>query len=105
MPSGPSDIGIDDTALLLVEQLEVGVDLEERIIKNTDGTFADGQLIDPIYSFSVKGRGASPKDVGAVASGITSLTGGKTIINKVKDSEKNDDYQSFEFSGQNFPSA
>lgn len=106
MPSGPSTIGITDSALTLLESVEVTKELEERIILDTDGSFADGKLIDPIISFSVKGRGESPKTLGVtVACGVTSITGGTTIIDRVKDTEKNDDFNGFEYSGKNFPGA
>ena len=53
----------------------------------------------------MKGRGATSMAVGAGAAGITAITGGTTLILKVKHSEKNDDFDSFEYSGTNYPNA
>jgi hypothetical protein len=43
--------------------------------------------------------------VGAASSGIAAITGGTTLILKSKHSQKNDDFDSFEYSGTNYPNA
>jgi hypothetical protein len=43
--------------------------------------------------------------VGVGASGISAISSGTTLILNVKRSQKNDDFDSFEYSGTNYPSA
>jgi len=105
MPSGPSAIGITQATGTLLESVEWEKKVEEKVIKNLTGGFGQGQTFDPIIEFSVKGRGATSMAVGAGAAGITAITGGTTLILKVKHSEKNDDFDSFEYSGTNYPNA
>lgn len=105
MPSGPTAIGITESEAVLIESVEWEKKMEEKSIMATDGSFAQAHAHDPIIEFSVKGRGDGVPALGAVASGLASVTGGTTIISKIKVSEKNDDFDSFEYSGTNFPSA
>ena len=105
MPSGPTDIGITQATAALLESIEWETKLEEKIIKATDGSFGQGQTFDPIIEFSVKGRGTPSVAVGIGAAGIAAITGGTTLILKVKQSQKNDDFDSFEYSGTNYPNA
>ncbi|XHR27611.1 MAG: hypothetical protein ACFUZC_16925 [Chthoniobacteraceae bacterium] len=105
MPSGPSDIGITQASASLLESVEWETKLEEKTIKATDGSFGQGQTFDPTIEFSVKGRGTSTVAVGIGAAGIAAITGGTTLILKVKYSQKNDDFESFEYSGTNYPNA
>lgn len=51
----------------------------------------------------MKGRGTSSVAVGIGAAGIAAITGGTSLILKVKQSQKNDDFDSFEYSGTNYP--
>jgi len=105
MPAGPSDIGITQSTAALLESVEWETKLEERVIKATEGGFGQGKAFDPITEFSVKGRGANAMALGAGAAGIDAITGGTTLILKIKDSQKNDDYPTFEYSGTNYPNA
>ena len=105
MPSGPADIGISQATAALLESIEWETKLEEKTIKASNGTFGQGQTFDPLIEFSVKGRGSPTVAVGIGAAGITAITGGTTLILKVKHSQKNDDFESFEYSGTNYPNA
>ena len=105
MPSGPTDIGITQATGTLLESVEWETKIEEKIIKATNGSFGQGQTFDPIIEFSVKGRGTPSVAVGIGAAGIAAITGGTTLILKVKQSQKNDDFDSFEYSGTNYPNA
>lgn len=105
MPAGPADIGITSATGSLLESIEWERKVEERVIKNKDGGFGDGHAFDPTIEFSVKGRGDTAMEVGLGAAGITGITGGATIITNVKLAEKNDDFDSFEYSGTNYPDA
>ena len=105
MPSGPTDIGITQASATLLESIEWETKLEEKTIKASNGTFGQGQTFDPLIEFSVKGRGSPTVAVGIGAAGIAAITGGTTLILKVKHSQKNDDFESFEYSGTNYPNA
>jgi len=105
MPAGPSNIGITQASGTLLESVEWERKLEEKVIKDLSGGFGQGQAFDPIIEFSVKGRGDTTMAVGVGAAGITAITGGTTLILKVKRSQKNDDFNSFEYSGTNYPNA
>jgi len=105
MPAGPSDVGITQVEGSLIESVEWEKKVEEKVIKSSTGGFGQGQAFDPIIEFSVKGRGATATAVGVGASGITAITGGTTLILKSKHSQKNDDFDTFEYSGTNYPNA
>ena len=105
MPSGPANIGITQVAAALIESVEWEQKVEEKIIKSSDGGFGQGQTFDPIIEFSVKGRGTTTVGVGVASSGIAAITGGTTLILKAKHSQKNDDFDTFEYSGTNYPNA
>ena len=105
MPAGPSNIGITQATGTLLESVEWERKLEEKVIKDLSGGFGQGQAFDPLIEFSVKGRGDTTMAVGVGASGIAAITGGTTLILKVKRSQKNDDFNSFEYSGTNYPNA
>jgi hypothetical protein len=105
MPAGPSYIGITQATGTLLESVEWETKLEEKVIKDLSGGFGDGHAFDPIIEFSVKGRGDTAMAVGVGAAGIAAIAGGTTLILKVKHSQKNDDFNSFEYSGTNYPNA
>jgi len=105
MPSGPAAIGITQVEGALIESVEWEQKVEEKVIKSSSGGFGQGQTFDPIIEFSVKGRSTTTVGVGAASSGITAITGGTTLILKSKHSQKNDDFDSFEYSGTNYPNA
>jgi hypothetical protein len=107
MPSGPSDLDIGITVLdvTLLEQVEIDKKLETKIIKKTDGTFGQGQTFDPTIDFTVRGRGPTATIVGIATDPAFDGITGKTIITKVKHTQKNDDFDSFEFSGTIYPGA
>jgi hypothetical protein len=105
MPAGPTSIGISQASGTLLESVEWERKVEEKVIKDSQGGFGQGQAFDPTIEFSVKGRGDTSMAVGVGASGISTISGGTTLILKVKHSQKNDDFESFEYSGTNYPSA
>ncbi|XHR27548.1 MAG: hypothetical protein ACFUZC_16580 [Chthoniobacteraceae bacterium] len=105
MPAGPANPGITQSTAALLESVEWEKKLEEKIIKSTTGGFGQGQAIDPTIEFSVKGRGDTSVAVGVGTAGIAAITGGTTLILKRKRSQKNDDFNSYEYSGTNYPSA
>jgi hypothetical protein len=108
MPAAFNEIGVKCVTAALVESVDVQKQLEHKIIKKNDGAFEMGNRYDPSFSFSVKGRGVADESLlgGASAAYVPEqITGGTTIITTVKNSQTNEDYNSFELSGVNHPAA
>ena len=108
MPAAFNEIGVKCVTAALVESVDVQKQIEHKIIKKSDGSFETGHRYDPSFSFSVKGRGVADESLlgGASAAYVPEqITGGTTIITTVKNSQTNEDYNSFELSGVNHPSA
>ena len=103
-----NEIGVECVTATLVESVDVSKNIEHKIVKKNDGAFDSGNKFDPTFEFSVKGRGsASESDLGtAAAAYIPDVCGaGVTLIKSIKNSETNEDYNSFEVSGMNYPGA
>ena len=109
MPATFDEIGVGTVTGALVESVEVSKKLDHKIVKKSTGAFDSGNKFDPTYEFSVKGRGSVEvasligKTAGAYQPDV--ITGGVTIVTSVKLSESNEDFNSFEISGSNYPNA
>jgi hypothetical protein len=108
MASSFNEIGIECVTASLVESVDVTKSIEHKIVKTNLGGFDSGTKFDPMFEFTVKGRGSALDSVLGTA-GATYLpdhiTGGVTIIKSVKNSETNEDFNTFEISGMNYPAA
>lgn len=103
-----NELGVKCVSATLVESAEVSKSMEVKVIKNSDSSFAQAHRFDPSFTFSVKGRGPATGAVlgGAAAAYIPDqISGGISIITSLKLSETNEDYNSYEVSGVNYPSA
>lgn len=109
MPAAFNEIGVKCVNAALVESVDVQKQLEHKIIKTSDGEFEAGNRYDPSFEFSVKGRGLADESLlgGAGAAYVPEqiAEGGTTIITSVKNSQSNEDFNSFEVSGVNHPAA
>jgi len=109
MPVTLANIGIQSVDITLAESVEVSTKLETKPLLDKDGKFADGAAFDPTSDFSLKGRGDLPAGLAVGSDGGGDIgdlfAGGVTIVSSVKEMEKNDDWNSWECSGQNFPNA
>ena len=107
MPVNLDNIGIQSVDLTLAESVEVTRKVDTKPLLDSQGRFADGKAFDPTMEFSMKGRGDLPAGiaVGTNDVGIASISGGVTIVTSVKEGQKNDDWNTWECSGQNFPNA
>jgi hypothetical protein len=107
MPVNLDNIGIQSVDLTLAESVEVTRKVDTKPLLDKQGRFADGKAFDPTMEFSMKGRGDLPAGiaVGTNDVGIASISGGVTIVTSVKEGQKNDDWNTWECSGQNFPNA
>ena len=108
MPAAFNEIGVKSVSAALVENVDIEKQIEHKIIMKSDGAFETGNRFDPSFSFSVKGRGSVLESIlgGASAAFVPEqITGGTTIITSVKNSQTNEDFNSFELSGINHPAA
>jgi hypothetical protein len=108
MPAAFNEIGVKCVTATLVESVDVQKQIEHKILKKNDGAFETGNRYDPSFSFTVKGRGlANESELGGSSGSYVpeQITGGTTIITSVKNSQTNEDYNSFEVSGVNHPAA
>lgn len=104
--------GIADFALLAEAEVEVALEETEPLLKY-DGTLDDepADAFNPEIKFSFKGYGDSPAGfaAGVIGSdgGFThdAITGGVTIVDAWKDSEKDSANNEWEISGTNCPNA
>jgi hypothetical protein len=109
MPVTLAQIGIQSVDITLAESVEVSAKVEAKPLLDKNGRFADGAAFDPTSDFSLKGRGDLPAGLAVGTDGGSNVdglfAGGVTIISSVKEMEKNDDWNAWECSGQNFPNA
>lgn len=103
-----NEIGVECVTATLVESVDVSKNIDHKIVKTNLGAFDSGTKFNPTFEFSVKGRG-SALDTALGTTGASYLPdqigGGITIIKSVKNSETNEDFNSFEVSGMNYPAA
>ena len=103
-----NEIGVECVSATLVESVDISKNIDHKIVKKNDGAFDSGNKFDPTFEFSVKGRGsASESDLGTSAAAYIPdvITGGVTLIKSVKNSETNEDFNTFEVSGMSYPGA
>lgn len=108
MAASFNEIGVECVTAALVESVDVTKNIDHKIVKTSLGAFDSGNKFDPTFEFSVKGRGSALASlVGGGGAGYLpdQISGGVTIIKSVKNSETNEDYNSFEVSGVNYPAA
>ena len=100
------EIGVECVTATLVESVDVTKSIDHKIVKKNDGSFDSGAKFDPSFSFSVKGKGsAADSELGGSGGSYLpdQIAGGTTIITSVKNSETNEDFNSFEVTGVNYP--
>lgn len=108
MPVTLNAIGIQSVELTLAESVDVSRKVETKPLLDKDGRFADAKAFDPTGDFSIKGRGDLPAGVAVGTDGdlaIAGIAGGVTLITSVKEAQKNDDWNTWECSGQHWPGA
>jgi len=108
MPASFNEIGVECVTATLVESVDVSKNIDHKIVKKNDGAFDSGNKFDPTFEFSVKGRGSAAETLLGTAGSTylpDQISGGVTLIKSVKNSETNEDYNSFEVSGVNYPGA
>jgi len=104
MPTNVGTFGIASHSGLLIESVEQTKRINEKLVIDKDGNFGQAHGYDPVTSFSVRGRGTTTVSAGDGSAGVTGLTG-KVIVTSVRKTENNDDFPSFEISGEAWPQA
>lgn len=101
----PSDFGITKITGTLIESVDVDhkADLKELI--TATGTHSAARSVDDSYTFTVKGKGVCPVTAGSINTGAPDGVTGKIIITNATDSQTNEDWESFSYSGTGFPHA
>jgi hypothetical protein len=104
--AAPTKIGIDQVTFATAQSVEVTSQGEVAILVDKAGAYKDAAVFDPKFTFTVSGKGAvCPASINASGTGKPSAVTGKVIINSVKNQTNNDDWESWEYSGEGFPSA
>jgi len=104
--AAPTDIGISLISTTTAQSVEVTSQGEVAILVTKDGKFSKAAVYDPKFTFTVSGKGAvCPATINASGTGKPGGVTGKVIINSIKNQTNNDDWESWEYSGEGFPSA
>ena len=104
--AAPTAIGITLVTEATAQSAEVTSQGEVAILVDKAGLFSKASVFDPKFTFTVSGKGAvCPATINAAGTGKPSGVTGKVIINSVKNQTNNDDWESWEYSGEGFPSA
>jgi hypothetical protein len=105
MPATDVKFGITRHNGALIESVESTDKVEKKELKGSSGNIARVHAYNPTTTFSVKGHGALTVVPGIGSAEITDLAGGVTLIDEVKKTESNDDFDGWEYSGTNYPNA
>jgi hypothetical protein len=104
--AAPTAIGINQVSTTTAQSVEVTSQGEVAILVDKAGNFSKAAVYDPKFTFTVSGKGAvCPASINASGTGKPSSVSGKVIINSVKNQTNNDDWESWEYSGEGFPGA
>lgn len=105
MPATDVKFGITRYTGALIDSVDTTSKIDKKELKGSDGSVARVHPYNPTTSFSVKGHGALSLVPGIGDPGIDGITGGIALIEEVKNSEKNEDFDGWEFSGMHYPDA
>ena len=102
----PSTNGFGISALTgsLIESVEISYDSETKMVMDRLGEFSEARIVDVTQSFTVRGTGTTAVSIGST-SGAPSALSGKIVVTSVKQTQTNEDFEKFEYSGTAYPSA
>jgi len=104
--AAPTAIGLTLISTATAQSVEVTSQGEVAILVGHDGKYSKAAVYDPKFTFTVSGKGAvCPVAINATGTGKPSGVTGKVIINSIKNQTNNDDWESWEYSGEAYPSA
>jgi hypothetical protein len=96
-----SDFGISKLTGDLLESVDVELKAETKELITSAGAHSAARSVDQAYSFSVKGKGTSSVTIGGSTGAPTGVSG-KVIITSITNSQTNDDWQGFSYSGTGY---
>ena len=99
-----STFGITKVSGDLIESVDLEHKGDTKQLITSTGHHSAARNVDDSFSFSVKGKGTSPVSIGG-SSGAPSGTSGKVIITNVTESQANEDWVGFSYSGTAYPHA
>ena len=100
-----STFGITGVTGTLIESVSASEKADISVIHNNDGTYGAAQVYDRKQSFSVKGRGDTLIMPGAMGGSSPTGITGVVIVTNSKLSTSNTEFNSFEYSGEAYPTA
>ena len=103
MPSA-NGCGIAALTGSLIESVEISYDSETKMLMDRLGDFSEARIIDVTQGFTVRGTGTTAVSIGS-ASGAPASLSGKIVITSVKQTQTNEDFEKFEYSGTAYPNA
>lgn len=106
-------VGIQSTAAIaLCESIDYDKKMDEALILECDGGFGAAEAYDPTIDWSIKGSGDLPALLiigtdGSTDAALTDINDGSgtNLITSVKETESNEDFNSWDVSGTYFPGA
>jgi hypothetical protein len=105
MPAITASLGISSFTSGTISKVTTSRKVETKVLKDRTGAFSEAAKFDPTGEFSVDGAGDYP----SIALGVATLnipstiTGGTIIIDSYSQTEKNDDFPTWKYSGKHFP--
>lgn len=108
MPVNFDAVGLQSVDETLAQSFDIEKSVESAIVQDQLGAFNTGKTFDPVFDFTLSGSGDIPAALVIASNGsltIAGVTGGVTILTRVRETNKNVDWNSWETSGKNFPNA
>jgi hypothetical protein len=106
MPASDVKFGITRHAGTLIDSVETDESVQVKELPGSNGEVARVHTYKKMTEGSVKGHGALAIVPGVGDPGVSGLGGGGvTVITNVKHSENNEDFDGWEYSFKNYPTA
>ena len=105
MPASDVTFGITSHAGALIDSVEITQSVQVKELAGRDGEIARVHTYRSMTEGSVKGHGSLSVVPGVGESGVSGITGGVTVIPELKKSESNEDFDGWEYTFKNYPSA
>ena len=97
--------GITRHAGALIDAVDTSEKKDKKELRGSNGNIARVHTYNPTTSGTVKGHGTLTLVPGVGNAGISDVASGITVIDEVKRSESNEDFDGWEYSFTNYPNA
>lgn len=105
MPASDVTFGITSHAGALIDSVETTKSIQVKELAGRNGEIARVHTYREMAEGSVKGHGTLSVVPGVGDPGVSSITGGVTVIPDLKSLESNDDFDGWEYTFKNYPYA